>query len=68
MYLASDKTRKDSVLSMSATSATVLLSKRVNNYQCMFIADFSGETCMYPDLNWYPVRSMDGLSTSPVVG
>ena len=47
---------------------TVLLSKRVNNYQCMFIADFSGETCMYPDLTWYPVRSMDGLSTSPVVG
>ena len=28
----------------------MLLSKRVNNYQCMFIADFSGESCMYPDL------------------
>ena len=50
------------------TTATVLLSKRVNNYQCMFIADFSGESCMYPDLTWYLVRSMDRLSTSPVVG
>ena len=47
---------------------TVLLSKRVNNYQCMFIADVSDETCMYPDLTWYPVRSMDGLSTPPVAG
>ena len=47
---------------------TVLLSKRVNNYQCMFIADLSGESCMYPDLTWYPVRSMDRLSTSPVLG
>ena len=49
-------------------TVTVLLSKRVNNYQCMFIADFSGESCMYPGLTWYPVRSMDRLSTSPVVG
>jgi hypothetical protein len=30
--------------------------KRVHNHQCMLIADFSGEICMYPDLTWYPVR------------
>ena len=29
----------------------MLPSKRVN-YQCMFIADFSGETCMYSHPSW----------------
>ena len=56
-------------------SNTVLLSKRVHNYQCivyvyvcMVIAKFSGETCMYSVPTWYPVRSMDGLSRSLAAG
>jgi hypothetical protein len=54
---------------LTGVSCTVLqLSKRVHFYQCMLIVDFSGETCMYPDLTWYPVRSMDGLSINPATG
>ncbi len=39
--------------------------KSTYNYRCMLNA---GETCMYPDLTWYPVMSIDGLSTPPAAG
>ena len=34
----------------------------------MYIADFPGETGMYLNLTWYPVRAMVGLPSSPVDG
>ena len=41
--------------------------QRVNFYHYVVFTVFSGETYMYPYLTWYPVRSMDGLSTSAAV-
>ena len=44
---------------------TVLQGKRVDFfYYSVLFAEFMGESCMQSNLTWYPVRSMDGLSTS----
>ena len=47
-----------------------LFTRLYGNYQCMvrLLQLFSGETCMYSVLTWYPVRSMDGLCTCQAAG